>query len=1290
MLRNIKINSRHYFFYPLVFLILLILISVVSIRLVLLNINNYKDEIESIISEHTGYSIDIHKIEAKWKGWIPNLYLEDIKFLNQNINTEIIKFHSATIGVNILQSISQKRVTPSYILISGLNLEIHRNKKGEISIKNNNLANTSKNNREKLTKWFFSQKYLILENLNLIFYDEKITAEKKEFNNVNLELRTKDKETEIDIYITLSQDKKQLSRIKANITGDIFTSSWNGDIDIEMINMDPMKYFDDLSLFSKNGTANGKISTYWQNAKLMNIRCDIDYSDFSLIANNSDVAIKNINADFNAVRKMDKNWSFVTNINNLQTVNGKWPEKIKYQFELIENVNNKYLYKGYVPFLKLEDILPVLIAANILPNNLLQKIDLNSISAEIGNMTIELESSKEDPIQLRKIDADFSKLNFVSNDKSSAINGLQGSLSADDLSLDVKIDSKYPEFRFDKLYTKKIILPNLNAKLGFNQKNYNELTVSDFNILSNEVSLSANGKIILDNTISPFIDISLNLDESNIEYATALIPDKTNPELSEWLNNSMLGGEILSGEISYKGYGEDFLFKNSKSDFKATLNLNNINLDYHEDWPPIDNLAAEVIINNDELVANIISGYIFNAKIDNTSIIVRNLSQNNHHVLINTEIYSHTNDAKNFIVQSPLKNISTIDQLTKNIIGNIDINLNLDIPLDSEEIEFGGLVFFDKASIESGIPELGLENVSGEIYFNVNEIWANNINAIYLGRPVTIKVPTTNYSELDFLPFEISGFLNKQFIIEQITSFFPKLLNNIEEIRTYFSGESQWKFKLQKSENNDIQLSSKKIRLSSDLYGTEVKLPTPLGKDKNEIRPLIVETNILETKINGITINEINIDYNDQVFSDIVIDNQNESSIKNINIGLGMKHPENKNNNTISIQGKINNLFLSDWANLINTSSTEKNRPEQEKIILGEISVENLEIINKSFRNVDINFTNSRIDQNWNIALSGEEINGEVKYTKKSINKNGNLDINLKNLLINENKNTENTTSYKINKIPDLKINIGNFVFKNNKLGHLNLLAKKSAENIINIDELNFKKPGFNINANGSWSGIDGIDKSNFHIKLETDSINKMFETFNYEAANIENGKTLLEINTEWIGSPMDFQLKNLNGQLKMNIEKGQFLDIEPKAGRLFGLLSIQALPRRLSLDFTDFFSEGFAFDSIKGDFNLENGEAYTNNLQMIGPSGDIMINGRTGLVAEDYDQIATVVPKVSDSLPVASALFGPVGVGVGAVLYFAGELFESIPTNIDKILSQQYSIKGNWENPEINKISLE
>ena len=208
-------------------------------------------------------------------------------------------------------------------------------------------------------------------------------------------------------------------------------------------------------------------------------------------------------------------------------------------------------------------------------------------------------------------------------------------------------------------------------------------------------------------------------------------------------------------------------------------------------------------------------------------------------------------------------------------------------------------------------------------------------------------------------------------------------------------------------------------------------------------------------------------------------------------------------------------------------------------------------------------------------------------------------------------------------------------------------------------------------------------------MTFKSESIKLMLDTFNYETANIENGETRIELSANWNGSPMDFSVANLNGKLNMEIAEGQFLDIEPKAGRLFGLLSIQALPRRLSLDFADFFDKGFAFDSIKGNFSIEKGQAYTNDLQMLGPAGDITISGRTGLETEDYDQIATVVPKVSDSLPVASALFGPVGVGVGAVIYFAGELFDSIPSNIDKILTQQYSIKGSWEDPEIEKINI-
>ena len=171
MLRNSKITSHHFFFYSLVLTILLAILFAVSIRLALPKINIYKNEIESIISDYMGYSVDIDTINAEWKGWTPNLYLENIKLLNERNNSEIIQLHSARIGINLVESISKGVVTPSYIQISGLNLNVYRNKDGAISIKNDNSLNTNVNNQPGLTEWLFTQKYLILKNVNLVWHN---------------------------------------------------------------------------------------------------------------------------------------------------------------------------------------------------------------------------------------------------------------------------------------------------------------------------------------------------------------------------------------------------------------------------------------------------------------------------------------------------------------------------------------------------------------------------------------------------------------------------------------------------------------------------------------------------------------------------------------------------------------------------------------------------------------------------------------------------------------------------------------------------------------------------------------------------------------------------------------------------------------------------------------------------------------------------------------------------------------------------------------------------------------
>ena len=141
---------------------------------------------------------------------------------------------------------------------------------------------------------------------------------------------------------------------------------------------------------------------------------------------------------------------------------------------------------------------------------------------------------------------------------------------------------------------------------------------------------------------------------------------------------------------------------------------------------------------------------------------------------------------------------------------------------------------------------------------------------------------------------------------------------------------------------------------------------------------------------------------------------------------------------------------------------------------------------------------------------------------------------------------------------------------------------------------------------------------------------------------------------------------------------------MEPGAGRILGLLSVQALPRRLLGDFSDLFRKGFYFDTLAGSFAIENGNAQTDNLHMVGPSARIETRGRLGLAAEDYDQRVTVIPNFSAGLPVAGVLAA--GVGAGAALLLAEKILKP---GIDKITQVEYRITGPWANPNVERLTL-
>jgi len=155
-----------------------------------------------------------------------------------------------------------------------------------------------------------------------------------------------------------------------------------------------------------------------------------------------------------------------------------------------------------------------------------------------------------------------------------------------------------------------------------------------------------------------------------------------------------------------------------------------------------------------------------------------------------------------------------------------------------------------------------------------------------------------------------------------------------------------------------------------------------------------------------------------------------------------------------------------------------------------------------------------------------------------------------------------------------------------------------------------------------------------------------------------------------------------MDGQFNVNIESGQFLKADPGIAKLLGVLSLQSLPRRLSLDFRDVFSEGFTFDFVRGDVTIEQGQARTNNLQMKGVNAAVLMEGKVDIARETQDLRVVVVPEINAGTASLIASVVNPAVGLGS---FLAQLFLRRP--LIEASTQEFHIDGAWADPQITQV---
>jgi uncharacterized protein YhdP len=343
----------------------------------------------------------------------------------------------------------------------------------------------------------------------------------------------------------------------------------------------------------------------------------------------------------------------------------------------------------------------------------------------------------------------------------------------------------------------------------------------------------------------------------------------------------------------------------------------------------------------------------------------------------------------------------------------------------------------------------------------------------------------------------------------------------------------------------------------------------------------------------------------------------------------------------------------------------------------------------------DLKVSGRRTGGDWRLNLDGREVAGNAIWQGATPNQpNGRVVARLTRLtppgageLVPWSGAVDTPTrpASAANPWPAIDVTSDALFARGSNVGHLEVLAHPTAADW-QIEKLSVANDAGRIDAQGVWRG-GRSPQTKLDVKVDVQEAGRFLGYFAMPDA-IRGAPTTIEGQLAWDGAPSDFDYPSLAGTFAIKSSAGQFLKADPGVGRLLGVLSLQALPRRISLDFRDVFSEGFAFDSIVGTVRIRSGVMHTEAFKLVGPAAAVDIAGDIDLARETQQLRVRVQPSLTSSVSAgAAALFiaNPlVGAAVGAGALLAQKM---LGNPIEQLFAYEYGVSGAWDDPVVQRL---
>jgi uncharacterized protein YhdP len=260
---------------------------------------------------------------------------------------------------------------------------------------------------------------------------------------------------------------------------------------------------------------------------------------------------------------------------------------------------------------------------------------------------------------------------------------------------------------------------------------------------------------------------------------------------------------------------------------------------------------------------------------------------------------------------------------------------------------------------------------------------------------------------------------------------------------------------------------------------------------------------------------------------------------------------------------------------------------------------------------------------------------------------------------------------------PALDLVAEEFTFRGKRLGRVELLASRAGEDW-RIERASMVNADASLTGSGTWHAAPS--RTALQFGLDAADAGRFLERVG-QPGMVRGGRVRMQGSLAWQGDPATLDFPTLSGEVQMQADNGQFLEIEPGLGKLIGLMSLQALPRRITLDFRDVFSKGFQFDRITASGVLDAGTLGLKEFRMRGSAADVEMSGQVDLARETQELRVRVLPSLSDSAALGVALVNPVA-GVAAAI--AQRILKN---PLGQIFAFDYNVTGSWSDPKVEKI---